>query len=487
MKNCQAVRSHITDSRFYRAGFTTNEACRVFCDYRRLQRWLDVEAALAWSQAELDIIPREAAVELIKTAKLQLLDKEVIHEVIKTTGHSLMPVLTAWEKISAPEAARYIHYGATTQDIQDSAQSLEIKDIFTIINRDLRSIINELSGLAKKYCSRTVVGRTHGQHALPTTFGLKIAVWLDELLRCADRLEECGKRTLVSQLFGGVGTMDALGERGLEILDLFSKQLGLSAPRTAWHSSRDRVTEFVSTSAILAGCLGKITNELCQLSRNEIGELEEPFHIGKIGSSTMPHKRNPELSEQVVVLSKLIKANASLSFDSLINEHERDYRAVRLEWVTVVDTSLYLCGALSMMKSILGNLIIHEEAMERNLQKSAVLISTEALMFLIGEKIGKQKAHQLIYEVSMSTHDTGAEFIDQLAMHPDIQGLFSRKTLGKAITPEKNIGLAYTLTDRVIKSAKEWASKYTKTDGIKLQCPLKNGNNDCSVAWQHQK
>ena len=358
MTHCKSLRSHIVDSRFYRSGYSTEESRMIFCDFRRLQRWLDVEIALATSQATLGMIPLSAAEELAQTAQLTQLDLNEINSSIKSTGHSLIPLLSAWQKVTSPESAGYIHFGATTQDIQDTAQSIEIKEVLAIITRDLSSIIKELIDLARRTRSLVIVGRSHGQHALPTTLGLKVAVWLDEMIRNGERLRECKKRVLVSQLFGGVGTMAAFPGQSLELLSEFSKRLRLSTPRTAWHASRDRLAELLSFMAILAGGLGKIANEICQLARNEICELEEPFHFGKIGSSTMPHKRNPELCEQVVVLSKLIKNQASSGFDGLINEHERDYRAVRLEWVSIPESSLMLCSALSLVKSILKNQLV---------------------------------------------------------------------------------------------------------------------------------
>ena len=479
---CNNIRSHICDSRYYRRGYTTDEARKVFCDHRRLQRWLDVESTLAMVQAELGVIPLPFALELARTAHLALLDREAIKKDIERTGHSLIPLLNAWQQITSQQARRFIHYGATTQDIQDTAQSLEIRDILTIINRDLAEIIQILTDLAIKYRDLVMIGRTHGQHALPTTLGLKIAIWLDELLRQAERIKECRKRVLVSQLFGGVGTMDAFGNSGLELLSRFSSRLGLLPAATVWHSARDRQAEFVSVLALLAGSLAKIANEICQLSRDEIGELEEPFHIGKIGSTTMPHKRNPELCEQVVVLAKLIRANAGIELDGLINEHERDYRAVRLEWVTITESSLFLCGELSLMKAILSGLIIHEERISANLLRSSSLISTEALMFLLAEKIGKQEAHQLLYDITIEGRVQTDSLIDRLYSRPEIHTVFSRELLEQTVDPAKHIGLSGQMVDSVVTAAHE----RLKTNAplittAPLACPLENGNGTCSI------
>ena len=452
----------------------------MFCDQRRLQRWLDVEAALASSQAKLGLIPTSAAERLLATAHLELLDCEEIKKGIAATGHSLIPLLDQWQITAGLEAARFIHFGATTQDIQDTAQSLEISDITVIIDRDLDQLIAELSRLTARYRDQVIVGRTHGQHALPTTLGLKMAIWLDEILRHAQRFNECRNRILVSQLFGGVGTMDALGENRQELLEDFSSRLGLTPPNTAWHTSRDRIAEFISFLALLTGSMAKIANEICQLAKNETGELEEPFHMGKIGSTTMPHKRNPELCEQVVVLSRLVKAAAAVGLDGLVNEHERDYRAVRLEWVGLVDASLYSCGALNLLLTILKGLIVHPERIRKNLETSACLISTEALMFVIGDKIGKQAAHKLIYEVSMEAHNKNVVLSDLLIRHPDIKGSFSEAELKKAIDPVQHIGSAREQADHMVGEAEKWLANSHKRQTEPPPCPL-SSSGGCKI------
>ncbi|MDX1776916.1 MAG: adenylosuccinate lyase family protein [Desulfobulbales bacterium] len=480
---CKSL-SHIVDSRFYRSGYSTEESRRIFCDIRRMQRWLDVEIALATSQATLGMIPLSAADELAQTAQIALLDLDEVRTAIKNTGHSLIPLLAAWQKTTSPDASGYIHFGATTQDIQDTAQSLEIKEVLLIIERELRLVIRELIGLARRTRSLVIVGRSHGQHALPTTLGLKVAVWLDEMLRNGERLMECRKRVPVSQLFGGVGTMAAFKGQSLELLAEFSKRLRLTAPRTAWHASRDRMAELLSFMAILAGGLGKIANEICQLARNEICELEEPFHLGKIGSSTMPHKRNPELCEQVVVLSRLIKNQAASGFDGLINEHERDYRAVRLEWVSIPESSLMLCNALHLVKSILVNLIIHEDNIAANLERSACHISTEALMFGLGSKLGKHKAHQLLYDIAMKAYSANRELQDVLEEHPEITGQLSPDELAGLLKPENHTGMAARLTEMTVTAAEEWLSTTKPGNLSEILCPLADKNGECTIRME---
>lgn len=473
------VKSSIVDSSFYSSGYTTPEAREIFCDIRRYQRWLDVESALAMAQGELGLIPLKAAENIRDNARIKTLDLNAIREGLKVTSHSLMPLLNALNHVCDKEAGQFIHFGATTQDIQDTAQILEIRDVLSIIERDLSIVIEQVMALATKHMNLVTIGRTHTQHALPMTMGLKIGVWLDELWRNYERLIEMKDRLLVSQLFGGVGTMDPFGEKAFELLTLFSEKVGLHAPNIAWHASRDRITEYLITLAIISGTLAKIADEIRCLARNEIGEMEEPFQMGKIGSSTMPHKRNPEMCEQVVVLSKLINSNASLGFEGMLNEHERDYRSVRLEWVTITDSSLFACGQLSLMKDILSDLRIHDVMVEENVGKAAPLISTEALMFFLGLKIGKQTAHTLIYETSMQSIENAEPFLDILMNRPEMAGHFTREEIEQVMLPKNHIGMSVELTKRTIAYVKDKLAQQDSQILIQKACPLTADHNMC--------
>jgi adenylosuccinate lyase len=481
MTHCCDLNSHIVDSQFYCGGYTTPEAQKIVCDRYRYQRWLEVEAALALAQADLGIIPAWAAKAISEKAHLCNVNLDEVKEGIKVSNHSLLPLLKGLQQACDDDAGQFIHFGATTQDIQDTAQSLEIGDVLTIVTRDLGTIIQQVMDLAERCMDMVTIGRTHCQHALPMTMGLKMAVWLDEMWRNFERLAALRERVLVSQLFGGVGTMDAFAEKGFALLTNFSQRLGLAPPLTAWHASRDRIAEFLSTMALIAGSLAKVADEIRCLARNETGEMEEPFHMGKVGSSTMPHKRNPEMCEQVVVLARLIKANAGLGFDGILNEHERDYRAVRMEWVTVTDTSLFICGLLSMMKAILKDLTIHEQRIRQNVDRAAILISTEALMFSLGETIGKQNAHRIIYETAMEAKETDQPLMDLLMNRDEISGKFRREDLEKSIDPANHVGMSQELTRRTIDHVKEkllHSGVVAETERI---CPLSKNDGRCSA------
>jgi len=466
------IHAHITDSDFFSHGYATEEARRIFCDKRRLQRWLEVECALLRGQARLGIIPAAAAERLQENACLDQFDLQAIKNDIALTGHSLVPLLREWQRVTADKTGEYIHFGATTQDIQDTAQALELKEICAIIQRDLAHIIQLLAGLANKYKDLSMIGRTHGQAALPTTMGLKIAGWLDETLRNQQRLTECQGRLWSASYSAVPAAWTSLSDNSLELLNIFALDLGLGVPDTAWHACRDRTAEFISHLALTTGGLGRIANEICQLTRDEIGELAEPFEMGQIGSSTMPHKKNPELCEQVVVLAKLVKNNAAAGLDCLLNEHERDYRAVRLEWAVLTEAALYSCAALSLMKKILSGLKVNKNRISHNLDQAAIMVCSEALMFVIGEKTGKQSAHQIIYQATMNS--TGlVSLLQKLYEVPEVNKNFSIHDLEEAVKhPRRHIGQAVRLVNQVL--ARVDNTKLEDQRNIKIPpCPVK--------------
>lgn len=443
------LKSQIIDSEFFGEDYCTEESKEIFSDIRRMQRWLDIEKALLKSQKVLGLIPKEAADELIAAGNLNNFDLEKIKNDIKVTKHSLIPLLNAWQRVVSTEASQYIHYGPTTQDIEDTAQMLEVKDILKIVKRDLKSMIDILTDLSRENQNVAIVGRTHAQNALPMSLGLKFAEWLDENIRNYRRVVHCEKNLLVSQLFGGVGTMASFQGSGYELLKVFSKELGLGVPNVAWHNTRDRFVELLSVLALITGNFAKIANEIIQLNKNGIEELSEPFSNGQIGSSTMPHKRNPEKCEHIVTLAKLVKGNTNLNFDTLESEHERDYRSLRLEWVTISDTCMYTCCALKSIKEVLSGLIINHENINKNLMESAELISSEAIMFWLGKKMGKNKAHKAVYETAINKNKDKS-LVEELAQKYSLD----EKELRSIVDPKNSLGESEKIIEKVILDAK---------------------------------
>ncbi len=449
-KGCGHERAHITDSRFHGGWYATPESRQIFCDVCRMQRWLDIEANLALSQADLGLIPSQAATEIARAAHVEAIDLEEVQRGIRQTQHSLVALLRALEGACADGAGEFVHYGATTQDVQDTGEALEMRAVLHIVDRDLQAILLRLRELALAHRDTLMVGRTHARPALPTTFGLKVAGWIDELMRTSERLEAMRPRVLVAELFGGVGTMAGFQGRGRELLRSFADRLTLGVPTMAWHVARDRIAEFGTTLAMLAGALGRIADEIRTLARPEFSELEEGWQHGLVGSSTMPHKRNPEACEQVVVLARLSRAAAATGLETLIEEHSRDSRGHRLEWAAVADVSHYTLTALTILQEILGGLIVHDDRMAAHAYEAADQLCTEALMLALARHIGKQSAYTVVYELSQASQDRGGSLQDYAAESPDIQAHLSTDHLARIFDPAQQLGEAAALVDDVI-------------------------------------
>ncbi|AKA23985.1 adenylosuccinate lyase family protein [Pseudomonas chlororaphis] len=450
---CRHEHSHILDSQTHGGGYAGPVSRKIFCSHCRLQRWLDVEAALAMAQADVQIIPRQAALEIEQAANLSAIDWRQIADGVASTGHSLMPLLSALQKNCSPSTREYVHYGATTQDIQDTAQSLEMRDVLDALDQALESLLAKLAVLADGQRGSLMVARTHSIPALPTTFALKVAGWIDELLRHRDRLGEARQRILVVQLFGGVGTMAAFGSEAMGMLESFARRLSLDVPLAGWHVSRDRVAEFVGTLAMVTASLARIADEIRTLNRWEIGELAVGWTEQQIGSSTMPHKRNPEGCEQVVVLARLAKAQVVLALEAMILEHERDYRGTRLEWCAVADVSHYTLMAFSLLDDTIGALTVNHQAMERNATAYSEAICTEAFVFEMAKKLGKSSAYEIIFEITQACQRDQVPIRQAIEADPRVCAVMSAQTLARLFEPRAHLGMAETIVDKVLGKA----------------------------------
>jgi adenylosuccinate lyase len=445
-------RGHISDSMFHGHMYATETSRELFCDLCRMQRWLDVETALALSQAEVGLIPADVAGCISAAAKIERLDLEWIAAETRRTSHSLVPVLRALAKVCDGGAGEFVHYGATTQDIQDTAQVLEMRVVLDELTRSLDQVLERLVPLARDHCETMMVGRTHGQPALPITFGFKVAGWIDELLRALERLDQFRPR-LVVQLGGGVGTMAAFGVHGENLLERFALRLGLGAPLMSWHAARDRIAEYVTVLAIVAGSMGRIADEVRRLALPELGELRLAWRHGTVGSSTMPHKRNPEECEQVVCLSRLVAAQVAPSLQGMLVEHERDSRTLRLEWVTVADSSHYTLAAAAYLAEIVMNLRVCPEAMSVHLADEVDGLSTEALMLAVSEHLGKQSAFDLVYEISQAAIEREEPLRHYLSRTGAVADYLSGTDLERIFDARSYVGGSAGVIDGVLHAA----------------------------------
>jgi 3-carboxy-cis,cis-muconate cycloisomerase len=446
--------SHITDSIFLKDLYGTDEMRAVFGDHALLQKWLDVEVALAQAEAEIGVIPQEAAEEIARKGKAELIDTGWMKREIDRTLHPIVPLIRAFKAVCEGDAGEYIHWGATTQDIMDTAVVLQIKDAIAIFERRLSELEHVLTDLARRYRDTIMPGRTHGQHALPITFGFKAAIWLDEFGRHAARLEECKPRVLVGQFGGAAGTLAGVAEHGLEIRRRMMAHLSLNTPAITWHVAHDGFAEFANVIAMLAGTCGKTANEVIALQKSEVMELEEPWEEGKVGSSTMPHKRNPMLCEAIVALARLCFNQSRAALDGLIQDHERDWTFNHMEWAYLPELCVMADGAMALTTRVLSGLRIYPDRMRKNLDTLGGLMLSESVMFALGEKIGRQTAHDVVYECAMQAVEQGASFRDTLAANEVVSRHLAGPNIERLLDPTRYTGLAAEQVDRVLLAMK---------------------------------
>ncbi len=447
--------SSISDSIIYGSAWGTAEMRAIFDDVPRTQAWLEIIAALALAQSELGIIPEAAAIEIARHANIEELNLENIRRGYQETSHSTLGLIHELQRVLPTTAGEWVYFGATVQDITDTWTSLALKQVAEITYRDLRALEEMLLTQVAHHRETLMPGRTHGQIGLPITFGFKAAVWACEIRRHIQRLKELAPRLAVGQLAGGVGSVSSYGDKGLELLARFCARLRLNVPDISWDTARDNLAEFGNLAAIVSATLAKIANEIYNLQRQEIAEVSEPFEMGRVGSITMPHKRNPEYSEQIVTLARVIRYNAALLTEGMLQEHERDARAWKAEWLALPETCLSLGKSLELAKAMIGGLVIHADTMRRNLDSTRGYVLSEAVMLALAQKVGKQTAHQIVYEASMNGVECGLTFKEALLADARVAARLSERDIDALLDYRAHIGMIPEMVERVIARANE--------------------------------
>lgn len=427
---------------------------RVFSDENLVQKWLDVEGALARAEAKAGLVPETAAREISARARVELMDFKELKRLIDETVHPIVPLIRCLSSVCEPEAAGYVHWGATTQDIMDTGAVLQLKEAHALISAELDRVARAMLNLAQQHRDTPMTGRTHGQQALPITFGYKVAVWLDELLRHRTRLQEIRERLCVGQFSGAVGTLASVGEKGLAVQADMLADLGLGVPHIAWHAARDRIAELVTTLALIAATAHKVANEVVVLQKSEFSELEEPFHHGKVGSSTMPHKRNPMVSEMICTLGVLVRDTVASSLTSMLHDHERDMRVWPLEWDYLPRVCIFAHAMLAQLAFVLEGLVVHVERMRKNMDLLNGLMLSESVMMYLAEVMGRQEAHELLYERCIEAHETNTPLLQLLLRTPEVAERVSAEKLAELLDPERYTGLSAVFVDRVVAAAR---------------------------------
>lgn len=442
--------THILDSTFLKDLYGTAEMRAVFDDRALLQKWLDVEAALALAEADLGIVPQAAADEIARQARAENIDADWMKREIDHTLHPIVPLIRALKAVCSREAGEWIHWGATTQDIMDTALVLQLRDATAIFEQRIIDLDAALVALARAHRDSIMPGRTHGQHALPITFGYKVAIWAEELRRHAARLRDAKPRVLVGQFGGAAGTLAGVGARGPEIRARLMRRLGLGEAAVTWHVAHDSFTEFASVAAMLAGTCGKIAHEIISLQKSEVMEVEEPWNEGKVGSSTMPHKRNPMLCEAIAALARLSFNHARAAFDGLIQEHERDWTVNHMEWAYLPELCVMTDGALAQMLRVVRGLHVYPERMRRNVDALGGLMLSEAVMFALGERIGRVSAHDVVYDAAMRAVESGRAFADLLAADARVTDHLTRADIAALLEPTRYTGQCGAFVDACV-------------------------------------
>lgn len=433
----------------YRYG--SEEMRRIWDEENKLQKLLEVEAALARAHARLGNIPKESAEVISERANIKYVKLERVKEIENEIHHDIMAVVKALTEVCG-EHGKYIHLGATSNDIIDTANALLIKESIEIVLKDLKDLRSILKDLAKEHKYTVCIGRTHGQHAVPTTYGMKFAIWLDEIQRHIDRINEAKDRVLVGQISGAVGTMASLGENGIEVQRLVMEDLGLKPAKISNQIiQRDVYAELASILALIASTLDKIGIEIRNLQRTEILEVSEPFGKKQVGSSTMPHKRNPIRTEKICGLARVIYSNI---IPALLNNplwHERDLTNSSVERVILPETFVLLDEMLKNMKKVLEGLEFFPENIRRNLNMTHNLIMAEPLMLKLTERgMGRQEAHELVRELAMKAFEEKKDLLEVVRENRTVNRYLTEEDLN-SLKPENYIGLAPKIVENVIR------------------------------------
>lgn len=441
--------STVLDSILFRDAFGTPAMRDVFSDRRLIARYIEVEVALAKAEARCGVIPSEAAEVIARESSLERIDFDHMRHETDIVGYPILPLVHQLVSMCG-EAGRYVHWGATTQDIMDTANVLQVRDALDIVERDIRTLRGILADLAKKHRDTPMAGRTHLQQALPVTFGYKVAIWLAMFDRHQQRLTQLRERVLCVEFAGAAGTLASLGEKGLEVQKALAQELGLAVPATTWHVARDGFAEAVNLLSLVTGSLGKIAMDIMIMASTEFAEVYEPFVKGRGASSTMPQKRNPISSELMLAAAKGVRQHAGLMVDAMIQDFERATGPWHAEWIAIPESFILTAGALHQAKFALGGLIVDTDQMRRNLGISRGLIVAEAVMMGLAPAIGRQQAHDVVYDACRTVNEKGGTLAEALAALPAVTAHFDRAAIDRLTDPTNYLGLSPQMVDRAL-------------------------------------
>jgi len=424
----------------------------------RWQAWLDVEAALAKAQAALGIIPPAAAAAIAEAAHYELLDRARLDEGFARTGHTIVPLVWELARVVGEPHGGWVHWGATTQNITQTGDLLVLRQAHRVILGLIADALDAAADLAERAADMPIAGRTHGQHAVPATFGYKVAVWIDELARHVERFREAAPRIFVAMLGGGAGTFASLGELGPKVQAGIAHELGFGSMRVPARVILDHLAENICLFGMLAASCGRIGREIYTLMKTEFGEVEEPVPPGTVGSSTMPQKRNPKLCQDIIAAAAEIRALVPLGLEAMMTEHEAD----RTTSLMIDDAESRACIAagdmLSRLVAVLRGLKLDPDRMRANLDLGGGLIMAEAVMLDLGQALGRQHAHDIVYEAAMAAAVERKPFAELLAADPRVTAHLGAAAIGRLLDPTAYTGLCGRMAREGAERARDTAA-----------------------------
>ncbi|WP_024644888.1 3-carboxy-cis,cis-muconate cycloisomerase [Pseudomonas syringae] len=433
--------------------FTQADMRGIFSDQGRVQGMLDFEAALARAQAQVGLIPASVVADIEQNCRAELFDFDALAIAIGSAGNSAIPLVKALGKqiaIRSPEAERYVHMGATSQDVMDSGLVLQLRQAIIVLERDLAHLAESLAEQAQRYAGTPLAGRTWLQQATPVTLGMKIAGWLGAVTRHRQRLEEIKSRLLCLQFGGASGSLAALGDQAFKVAEALASELGLELPEQPWHTQRDRLVEFASLLGMIAGSLGKLGRDVSLLMQTEVGEVFEPSAPGKGGSSTMPHKRNPVGAAVMISAATRAPGLVATMLAAMPQEHERSLGLWHAEWETLPELCCLVSGSLQQALQAVPDLQVDAERMRLNLESTQGLVLAEAVSIALAQRIGRDAAHHLIEQCCRRAVEQGTHLRQVLGEDPQVSEQLSSDELDRLLDPAHYLGQARHWVERAV-------------------------------------
>lgn len=442
--------STIIDSSIFQGIFSTDAMRRVWSDENRTQKYLDVEAALAKVQGRLGLIPQEAADEIVSHCHLDQIDMVKLRAQTERIGYPILGVVSQLNALCRDKLGEYCHWGATTQDITDTATVLQIREALELVDADLAAISKAMADLARQHRLTPMIGRSNLQQAIPVTFGYKMAGLLSAIERHRTRLAQLRPRVLVGEFAGAAGTLASLSTGAMETQAGLMAELGLGQPDIAWHTIRDNIAEVGCFLGLVGGTLGKLSMDVKLMMQTEVAEVYEPFAHGRGSSSTMPQKRNPISSCYIHAQISVVRQQAASLMDAMVADHERSTGPWEIEWIVLPEIFCLMAGALKQSLFVLQGLEVDAQQMRANIDITGGLVMSEAVMMGLGPYLGREYAHDLVYDICREAVKQKRPLLDLLCENAEISRHLDRPALESLCDPQNYLGQSAVMVDRVL-------------------------------------